>query len=146
MIVLKGNILVNPELVEKALPEAIKIHKSLSETLDKDDINTVVENMARLELDLAIALGSVNENIQINEYLVKHVTSDGEVSDRQDKKTRARETASKSKVSLAKRREVARRAARTRRANPAKAKESEAKRQEARSKRSAMGVQNHEQE
>lgn len=144
MIVLKDKCLVNPELAEQSLPRAITIHKNLSESLDKDDINSVVEGMAVWNLELAVALGSINENIQINEFIVKHVTSDGDVSNRQDKKTRAREAATHSKVSLAKRREVARRAARTRRANPAKARESEAKRQEARRRRSDMGVADHE--
>lgn len=144
MIVLKDNRLVNPELVEKSLQEATDIYKNLSETLDKNDINSVVESMASWNLELAVALGSINENIQINEFIVKHVTSDGDVSNRQDKKSRARQAATHSKVSLAKRREVARRAARTRRANPAKARESEAKRQEARKKRSEMGVADHE--
>lgn len=140
MIVLKDNYLVKPELVEKYIPKAKVTHSELSEMLDKDDINTIVENMSQWDVELAIALGSINEDMQINEYIVKHVTSDGKVSDRQDKSTRAREANSKSTLSLARRRELARRSARTRQANPAKARESEEKRQEARKKRAAMGV------
>lgn len=140
MIVL--NKLVNADNVKNKLEEATLIYKGLSKTLDKDDINKVVENMAKGgDEELAIALGSVNENIQINEYIVSHVTSDGDVSKRQDKKSRAREAASNSTLSLARRRELARRSARTRKANPAKAKEAEEKRQQARKKRTAMGVQ-----
>lgn len=140
MIIVEKGVLINPENVAAKLEEAREILKHLKGALDFNDINTIIENMAKTELDKAIALGSLHEDMPINEFIVKKVDSEGEVKDVQDNKT----ASLKSKISLAKRREIARKAARTRKANPAKAKESEEKRQQARSNRRDLGVGNNE--
>ena len=73
MLIVPDEYEVVLENIEAAIPEAESRFKQLSEALDKADINTIVENMLSIEPEVAIAMGSLNEEMQLNEFIVKHV-------------------------------------------------------------------------
>lgn len=47
--------------------------------LNKDDINIIVENMFDDEIDLVVVLVFINENMLLNEFIVKYVFVCGEI-------------------------------------------------------------------
>lgn len=129
------------ENVEILIPEAQGRFAALSGALDKTDINTIVENMFEAgEIDAAIALGSLNEEMELNEFIVKHVSSRGEITRTKDRKTRQRNAFQTTGLSKAKRRQIARKATKTKRANPSIQVRGERKRKKARAKRKAFGL------
>ncbi|ANA49510.1 head scaffolding protein [Salmonella phage vB_SnwM_CGG4-1] len=128
------------ENVETLIPEAQGRYESLSKALSKDDINTIVENMIETETDLAIALGSINEDMQINEFIVKHVSSKGEITRTKDRATRARNAFQTTGLSKAKRRQIARKATKAKRANPSGQARGLRKRKKAMKRRKALGL------
>lgn len=128
------------ENVEKLLPEAQGNIDSLSVALSKDDINKIVENMMESEPEMAIAMGSLNEELQLNEFIVKRVNSRGDVSRVKDRKTRERQAFQTTGLSKAKRRQIARKATKTKRANPSTQTRGERKRKKALRKRKALGL------
>lgn len=129
------------ENVEKVIPEAQGRFAELSVALDKADINNLVENMiAGGDIELGIALGSLNEEMQLNEFIVKHVSSRGELTRTKDRKTRERNAFQTTGLSKAKRRQIARKASKTKRANPSIQVRGERKRKKARAKRKAFGL------
>ena len=131
---------VNVSDVEQYLEHAELNFAALSKTLSKDEITTVVENISKNDPLLAIAIGSLNENIQLNEFLVKHVSSKGEVDKKQDLKTRKRKAFQVTGLSKAARRQIARKAAKTKKANPSKQKIAVKKTQKAMKKRKSLGL------
>lgn len=139
-------ILVEKEVelsaVEALIPEAKTRLESLSKALSKSDINTIVENLVENEPELAIALGSLNEELQLNEYIERHVSSKGEITRTKDRKTRARQAFQTTGLSKAARRQIARKAVKTRRAQPSTVMRAQRKRKRALSKRKALGLNN----
>lgn len=128
------------ENVEALISEAQGQYEALSSALDKDDINKIIENMLETETDLAVALGSINEGMQLNEFIVKHVSSRGEVTRTKDRKTRARNAFQTTGLSKAKRRQIARKATKTKNANPSGQARGLRKRKKALKRRKALGL------
>lgn len=124
MIVIENGLKVNPAEVEKKLTEAESLLGNVNKVLNKSDINKLIENMSNISgnFELAIAMGSLNENLKVNDYIVKFVVTEDDSNNSTDKKPG-------NKLSLSRRREIARKAARSRMANPAAAKAAEEKRQ-----------------
>lgn len=142
MLILPENFELVIENVEKLIPEAQARFDKLSVALDKDDINKIVENMINDEPDLAVAIGSLNEEMQLDEFIVKRVNSRGEVSRIKDRKTRERQAFQTTGLSKAKRRQIARKVVKTKRANPSSQTRGERKRKKALRKRAALGLSN----
>ena len=129
------------ENVEAAIPEAENRFKTLSEAFDKDGINTIVENMLTSgDIEAAIALGSLNEAEQLNEFIVKHVSSRGEVTRTKDRATRSRQAFQTTGLSKAKRRSIARKVVKAKRANPSGTVRGNRKRKKAMKRRQALGL------
>lgn len=128
------------ENIEAAIPEAESRFKQLSEALDKADINTIVENMLSIEPEVAIAMGSLNEEMQLNEFIVKHVSSRGEITRTKDRKTRERQAFQTTGLSKAKRRAIARKVVKSKRANPSGTVRGNRKRKKAMKRRQALGL------
>ncbi|ARW57599.1 capsid and scaffold protein [Serratia phage X20] len=126
--------------VEALIPEAQGRLDVLSKALDKADINKIVENMLSDNADLAIALGSLNEGMQLNEFIVKHVSSRGEITRTKDRKTRQRNAYQTTGLSKAARRQIARKATKTKRANPSITTRAQRKKKKAMAKRKAFGL------
>lgn len=138
MIIIENQIGLDD--VVSMIPEAEKRFSTLSENFDKEEIQKIVENLAKSEPNLAIAIGALNENIQLNEFMVKHVNSRGEVERKKDKKTRTRQAFQTTGLSKSARRQIARKAAKTKRANPSIQVRADRKRKKAMIKRKALGL------
>lgn len=139
MLILPENHELVLEDLEKLIPEAQSRIDMLS-VLDKSDINTIVENMMNDDTDLAVVMGSLNEDMQLNEFIVKHVSSRGEVTRTKDRKTRQRNAFQTTGLSKAKRRQIARKATKTKRANPSTTVRAQRKKKKAMRKRKALGL------
>lgn len=139
MLILPENHELVIDELEKLIPEAQSRIDMLS-ALDKSDINTIVENMLNDDTDLAIVMGSLNEDMQLNEFIVKHVSSRGEVTRTKDRKTRQRNAFQTTGLSKAKRRQIARKATKTKRANPSTTVRAQRKKKKAMRKRKALGL------
>ena len=96
--------------------------------------------MMETETDLAVALGSINEEMQLDEFIVKHVSSRGEITRTKDRKTRARNAFQTTGLSKAKRRSIARKATKSKRANPSGHARGLRKRKKAMKRREALGL------
>lgn len=140
MLLLPENHELVIENIEQLIPVAQGRFDSLSKALSKDDINKLVENMLDEEPDMAIALGSLNEELQLNEFMVKHVSSRGEVTRTKDLKTRQRNAFQTTGLSKAKRRQIARKAVKSKRANPSSTVRAVRKRKKAIKRRQALGL------
>ena len=138
MIIVENTVVFDD--VVKLLPEGQTRFDSLSKCFSKDEINSLVEKMVATEPELAIAIGSINENIQLNEFLVTHVSSKGEVSKTKDRATRQRQAFQTTGLSKSARRSIARKAAKTKRANPSGQKRAAKKTAKAMDKRKARGL------
>lgn len=139
MLILPENHELVLDELEKLIPEAQSRIDMLS-VLDKSDINTIVENMMNDDTDLAVVMGSLNEDMQLNEFIVKHVSSRGEVTRTKDRKTRQRNAFQTTGLSKAKRRQIARKATKTKRANPSTTVRAQRKKKKAMKKRKALGL------
>ncbi|ADB81670.1 capsid and scaffold [Enterobacter phage vB-EclM_KMB17] len=140
MLIVPDEYEVVLENIEAAIPEAESRFKQLSEALDKADINTIVENMLPIEPEVAIAMGSLNEEMQLNEFIVKHVSSRGEITRTKDRKTRERQAFQTTGLSKAKRRAIARKVVKSKRANPSGTVRGNRKRKKAMKRRQALGL------
>ena len=140
MLIVPDEYEVVLENIEAAIPEAESRFKQLSEALDKVDINTIVENMLSIEPEVAIAIGSLNEEMQLNEFIVKHVSSRGEITRTKDRKTRERQAFQTTGLSKAKRRAIARKVVKSKRANPSGTVRGNRKRKKAMKRRQALGL------
>lgn len=138
MIIIENQ--VDLDIVISMIPEAEKRFSALSESFDKEEIQKIVENLAKSEPELAIAIGSLNESIQLNEFMVKHVNSRGEVKKKKDRKTREKQAFQTTGLSKSTRRQIARKAAKTKRANPSIQVRADRKRKKAMKKRQALGL------
>lgn len=128
------------ENVEALIPEAQGRIDALSSALDIDDINTIIENMLETEMDLAVAMASIINEEQLNEFIVKHVSSRGEVTRTKDRKTRERNAFQTTGLSKAKRRQIARKVVKAKKANPSGQVKGLRKRKKALKRRKALGL------
>ena len=128
------------ENVEALIPEAQGRIDALSSALDIDDINTIIENMLETETDLAVAMASSINEEQLNEFIVKHVSSRGEVTRTKDRKTRERNAFQTTGLSKAKRRQIARKVVKAKKANPSGQVKGLRKRKKALKRRKALGL------
>ncbi|ARM70731.1 prohead core protein [Escherichia coli] len=128
------------ENVEALIPEAQGRIDALSSALDIDDINTIIENMLETETDLAVAMASIINEEQLNEFIVKHVSSRGEVTRTKDRKTRERNAFQTTGLSKAKRRQIARKVVKAKKANPSGQVKGMRKRKKALKRRKALGL------
>ena len=128
------------ENVEALIPEAQGRIDALSSALDIDDINTIIENMLETETDLAVAMASIINEEQLNEFIVKHVSSRGEVTRTKDRKTRERNAFQTTGLSKAKRRQIARKVVKAKKANPSGQVKGLRKRKKALKRRKALGL------
>ncbi|AIZ02820.1 head scaffolding protein [Escherichia phage vB_EcoM_VR26] len=141
MLILPEGYELTLENIESISEAAQGQFDSLSEALETDDINIIVENMfANGEIEKAIVIGALNEDIQLDEFIVKHVSSRGELTRTKDRATRSRNAFQTTGLSKAKRRQIARKATKTKRANPSTQIRAERKRKKARAKRKAFGL------
>ncbi|AKA62019.1 prohead core protein [Proteus phage vB_PmiM_Pm5461] len=140
MIIVENDFDITMENIEQFSEEA-SIKFDNIKALEKDDINRIIENIASSgEYGLAICMGSLNENMPLNEYIVKHVSSKGEVTRTKDRKTRERNAFKTTGLSKSKRRQIARRAVKTKRANPSIQTRALRKRKKALKRREALGL------
>ena len=128
------------ENVEALIPEAQGRIDALSSALDIDDINTIIENMLETETDLAVAMASIINEEQLNEFIVKHVSSRGEVTRTKDRKTRERNAFQTTGLSKAKRRQIARKVVKAKKTNPSGQVKGLRKRKKALKRRKALGL------
>lgn len=128
------------ENVEALIPEAQGRIDALSSALDIDDINIIIENMLETETDLAVAMASIINEEQLNEFIVKHVSSRGEVTRTKDRKTRERNAFQTTGLSKAKRRQIARKVVKAKKANPSGQVKGLRKRKKALKRRKALGL------
>lgn len=141
MLIVPDEYEVVLENIEAIIPEATTRFSHLSGALEKDEINRIVENMLDSgEIEVAIALGSLNEEMQLDEFIVKHVSSRGEVTRTKDRKTRARQAFQTTGLSKAKRRAIARKVVKSKRANPSGTVRGNRKRKKAMKRRQALGL------
>lgn len=139
MFILPENYELSLEKIESLLPEA-ETKFNIIKTLDNDTFNIVVENTFNSNPELGIALASLKEEMALNEFIVKSVSSRGEVSRIQDRATRSRKAFQTTGLSKAKRREIARKVVRSKRSNPSATVRGSRKRKKAMKRRKAMGL------
>lgn len=127
------------EAFEQALPEAAARFDAIK-SLEKDVINTVVENMSTDEPVIALGILSLSEGIQLDEVIKRHVNSLGDITRRKDRKTRERLAFQTTGLTKSRRRQIARRAVKTKRANPSIQVRAQRKTKKALRKRAALGI------
>jgi len=125
--------------------EALELHleeaKARIEILGIDDDTVkIIENMASDEPELALAMISIVEGITLDEVMVKHVDSRGNVERLKDRATRQRNAYQTTGLTKSQRRQIARRALKTKRANPSIQTRAQRKRKKALRKRAALGL------
>lgn len=125
------------ENIEPFLTEA----QAKIEILGVDDSTVkIIENMAVTEPELALAMMSIVEGLSIDEVIVKHVDSRGNIERKKDRKTRERNAFQTTGLTKSRRRQIARRALKTKRANPSIGTRAQRKRKKALRKRAALGL------
>lgn len=124
--------------VTPLLPEATERLAQLSGVFSHDEISKIVENLAADDENLAVAMGSLHENMPLNEFIVKHVDSKGKMTKSKDLKTRQRQAFQTTGLSKSARRQIARKAAKTKRANPTTQIKAQKKTKRAKQKRKSM--------
>lgn len=139
MLIVEDEFDVSLESIEKHINKA-KVQMDSLKALNKDDINTIITNLVKTDPGLAICMGSLNESLELNEYIVKHVNARGEVTRRKDRKTRERNAFKTTGLSKSKRRQIARKATKTKRANPGIQTRALRKRKKALKRRAALGL------
>jgi len=107
--------------------------------IDEDTV-TIIENIAVTEPELALAMMSVVENCSLDEVIVKHVDSRGNIERLKDRKTRERNAYQTTGLTKSQRRQIARRAIKTKRSNPSITTRAQRKRKKALRKRAALGL------
>lgn len=138
MIVLNNELDV--AIVESFMDKAKEQYESLAKTFTKEDIQQIAINLSESEPEYSVALASINEEMQLDEFIVKHVSSRGEVTKTKDRKTRELRATQTTGLSKSTRRQIARRAQKTKRANPGDVKRAVKKRRKAMRKREALGL------
>lgn len=125
--------------------EALESHLAEAQTridilgIDEDTIK-IIENLALTEPELSLAMMSIVEGCTLDEIMVKHVDSRGNIERLKDRKTRERNAYQTTGLTKSQRRQIARRAVKTKRANPTIGTRSQRKRRKALRKRAALGL------
>lgn len=128
---------ISVEEIEPHLSEA----KSRIDMLGIDEATIkIIENLAVDEPHLALAMMSIAEGLSLDEVIVKHVDSRGNVERKKDRKTRERNAYQTTGLTKSQRRQIARRAMKTKRANPSITTRAQRKRKKALRKRAALGL------
>lgn len=138
MIIVENEVVFDD--VAALLPEAQSQVEKLSDHFSQEEIRSVVVNLTKTDPNMAIAMGSINESLLLAEFMVKHVSSKGEVTKLKDRKTRERQALQTTGLSKSARRQIARKAAKTKRANPSIQIRAEKKRKKAMKRRQALGL------
>lgn len=129
--------------VNAVIGEANLRFDSIKESLSTEEIRALVQVIAESgEPEIAVVLGSLNENIVLSEYIVKHVNAKREVSRTKDRKTRKLQAFQTTGLSKSRRREIARKAAKTKRADPGGQKIAVKRRKKALKARKMLGLKN----
>ena len=129
--------------VNAVIGEANLRFDSIKESLSTEEIRALVQGIAESgEPEIAVVLGSLNENIVLSEYIVKHVNAKREVSRTKDRKTRKLQAFQTTGLSKSRRREIARKAAKTKRADPGGQKIAVKRRKKALKARKMLGLKN----
>lgn len=129
--------------VNAVIGEANLRFDSIKESLSTEEIRALVQVIAESgEPEIAVVLGSLNENIVLSEYIVKHVNAKREVSRTKDRKTRKMQAFQTTGLSKSRRREIARKAAKTKRANPGGQRIAVKRRKKALKARKMLGLKN----
>ncbi|EQA7786684.1 hypothetical protein ACX818_001269 [Acinetobacter baumannii] len=135
-------IIVENELVfddvSNLLPEAQKRYDDLSKIFEGSELSRVIVNLAKTEPEMAVAIGSIAESMPLNEFMVKHVNSKGELTKTKDRKTRERQAYQTTGLSKSERRRIARKAVKSKKANPSGQIRAQKKTKKARAKRKSM--------
>lgn len=134
-MILDTDVELDESKIESRFNEATELYNKLGADAEK-----IIENMAATDPEMAVALLCIHENIQIAEYIVKHVDSKGTITRRKDRKTRARNAFITTGLTKSRRREIARRALKTKRSNPSIGVKALRKRKKALRKRKALGL------
>ncbi|QPI17871.1 prohead core protein [Pectobacterium phage POP12] len=123
--------------IQKYLVEA----KQKVDILGNDEFTVkIIENMSKEQPELSLAMMSIVENITLDEVIVKHVDSRGNITRLKDRKTRARNAYQTTGLTKSARRQIARKAVRTKRSNPSITTRAQRKRKKALRKRAALGL------
>ena len=134
---------VEIDVVNSVVDEAKLRFLSIKESLTTDEIRVLVQMIAEDgEPEIAVVLGSLNENVILSEYIVKHVNAKREISKTKDRKTRKLQAFQTTGLSKSKRREIARKASKTKRANPGGQRRAIKKRNKALKARKMLGLKN----
>lgn len=131
---------IDLDAVEERLSEAQDQYATLIEFLTEAEIGEICSKMVETDEHLAVALGSLVEHMELNEFLVKRVTAKGEVSKIKDRKTRQLRAFQTTGLSKARRREIARKVVKAKNANPSGVRRGVRKQKRAMKKRAAMGL------
>lgn len=135
--------LANPVDLDKCqavFSEAESRFGFLNETFSGDELEKVIQNISESEPEIAVCLGSIAESVQLNEFIVKHVSSKGEITRTKDRETRRRNATQTTGLSKARRREIARKAVRTKKAQPSKQVRAKKKFRKAMQRRARLGI------
>ncbi|QBX32851.1 prohead core protein [Aeromonas phage Asfd_1] len=114
--------------------------KSLSESFTVEEQLDLISKLSESETDMALAMISVVESTTIEESIVKHVNSRGEITRKKDRATRKRNAFNTTGLTASTRRQIARRAAKTKRANPSINIKAQRKTKRALRRRKALGL------
>lgn len=128
------------KLLESVEPEAIA-QLAIIESRFGDEADTILNNLYESgDVLIATKMICLHENIDLQEFIVKRVTSQGVISRVKDRRTRTRLATQTTGMSKAKRKLIARRAAKTKRANPSGKIRALRKRKRAMNRRKTMGL------
>ncbi|UYD59713.1 prohead assembly protein [Aeromonas phage avDM5] len=127
--------------IEAAMADAtFRVNHLVESGFATDEIVGVISRVAASEPDMAIAMISVVESTSIDEAIVKHVNSRGEITRTKDRATRKRNAFATTGLTASTRRQIARRAAKTKRANPSINVKAQRKTKRALKRRKALGL------
>lgn len=134
---------VDIDIVNSLVNEATSRFSAIKDTLSTEEIRALVQVVAESgEPEIAVILGSLNENIILSEYIVKHVNAKREVTKTKDRKTRTLQAFQTTGLSKSRRREIARKASKTKRANPGGQRKAVKLRKRALKARKTLGLKN----
>lgn len=136
MIILENAVAFDS--VNGFMAEAKELLEKFSGTFSAEEMMKLAENMATDTPELAVAFGALSQEIPLNEFMVKHVNSKGELSKTQDLKTRQRKAFQTTGLSKSARRQIARKAVKTKKANPSGQIKKERLTKKAKAKRKTM--------
>lgn len=132
--------LLESHVYHEKLAEAKSCYSDLSKNFTDSEITAIAQNMVNENAALAVALASLSENTQLDEFIVRQVNSKGEINRIKDRETRRRQATQTTGLSKSKRREIARKVVRTKKANPSIQVKAGKKRKKALKYRARLGL------